>query len=358
MANNEVAVVEDSKAAQLYMATMLPGLEMLAQRKYDPKSWAQTVVLAIVESQALTKCLTTAEGKASLYHALKFAAATGLSMNPQEGKCALVPYAGKIQYQIMKNGLIDIALADPNVRNIRSLVVKERDTFRILQTLDGDTFEFEPHLTDRGEPIGYFAAVKMESGPSYVKYITKDEAEKHRDRYSSMYNSDKKTKSPWHKSFDGMAEKTVIKELLRTNHISSDLDILVGTDDKAEAEMIDITPAPSLEEQVVEEQPIIEAEKVEEAKEEPAEPVEASGEAEDRIDPPTEKGDISDPQRKKIYAMLMTEEIKGVDNDETSFLQRSAVSNMLGFSKEVSSMNNLSKAHAKMVIDILEARKK
>ena len=77
----------------------------------------------------------------------------------------------------------------------------------------------------------------------------------------------------------------------------------------------------------------------------------------DKIDPPTEKGDISDPQRKKIYAMFMNEGVKGVDNDETGFLQRSAVSEMLGFSKEVSSINNLSKAHAKMVIDILEARK-
>ncbi|KKN10361.1 hypothetical protein LCGC14_1037220 [marine sediment metagenome] len=77
----------------------------------------------------------------------------------------------------------------------------------------------------------------------------------------------------------------------------------------------------------------------------------------DKIDPPTEKGDISDPQRKKIYAMFMNEGVKGADNDETGFLQRSAVSEMLGFSKEVSSMNNLSKAHAKMVIDILEARK-
>lgn len=343
--SGEVAVVQNSKAAQEYMSKMLPGLEMLAQRKYDPKSWAQTVVLAIVESPALTKCLATPEGKASLYHALKFAAATGLSMNPQEGKCALVPYAGKIQYQIMKNGLIDIALKDPNVRNIRSLVVKENDQFRTLQTLDGDTFEFEPHLTARGEPIGYFAAVKMESGPSYVKYITKAEAEKHRDKYSSMYNSDKKTKSPWHKSFDGMAEKTVIKELLRTNHISSDLDILVGTDDKAEAEMVNITPEKSLEEQVVEEQPIIEAEK---AEEEHKEVVDGS-----KIDPPAEK-DADNPIHhddiKVIFAKLHGLGIKDALD------QHAEVSDILCFNSPVTSFSYLNAMQGKLVIDQLAER--
>lgn len=342
--SGEVAVVQNSRAAQEYMTKMLPGLTALAQRKYDPNSWARTVVLAIVESAELTKCLSTAAGKSSLYHALKFAATTGLSMNPQEGKCALIAYGGKIQYQVMKNGLIDLALADPKVKNFRTLTVREHDDFTIRQTLDGDEFDFSPNTTDRGEIIGFFAALKMEDGPSYVKYMTKAEVEKHRDQYSAMFKSKNKANSPWTHSFEGMGEKTIAKALLRTTSISSDLDILVGTDDKAEAEMIDITPEKSLEEQVVEEQPVIEAEKVEKAEEKPAEPVEPA----DTCEPPTEDGGLTEKQVGKIAGMLHASDIHK-DGE-----MRAKVSEILGYSPVIGKLEYVPKALAKGLYDKLD----
>lgn len=344
------ALMVVSKKARGILETWKGELSLLAQRDYNYDVWMRSVVLAIVESDMLTKCLNTQEGQISLIHALKYAAATGLSLNPQEGKCALVPYAGKISYQVMKNGLIDLALADPKVRNFRTLTVRENDNFSITQGMDGDEFNFSPDTRDRGEIIGFFAALKMENGPSFVKYMTREEVEKHRDKYSAMWKSKNKANSPWYNSFEGMGEKTIAKSLLRTTSISSDLDILVGTDDKAEAEMIDITPVKSLEDsvEVIEdagaEVPLAK-EMVDKGMIEPA--------AEEKIDPPTGKdadNPIDHDDVKKIFAKLHGLGVKDALD------QHAEVSDILGFNSPVTSFSYLNSMQAGLVIGQLEER--
>jgi recombination protein RecT len=338
------ALMVVSKKAREQLDGWMPELSVMAQREYDKEAFKRSVVLAIAESANLTKCLDSNEGRISLYHALKFAAATGLSLNPQEGKAALIPYAGKIQYQVMKNGIIEVALRDPHVEAVMSVTVHANDEFKIKQTIMGDDFEFVPARTDRGDIDGFFASVLMKSGRSFVKYMTKQQVEEHRDRYSQA-----KTGTAWVKSFGPMGEKTVIKALFRTVKISPEVDVIVGADDKAEADMIDVTPVKSLEDQVVEE-PVIEAEKVEEPKDmgQTIETPAMKGDEREFVEPPTEDGGLSEKQVGKIAGMCHVANIhKDID-------QRAQVSEILGYSPVIAKLEYVPKASVNALYAELE----
>jgi phage RecT family recombinase len=233
----------DDNAVAIYLKDSAKSLSQYAVTNYKLDSFIKSAMLAIVDKPELRECLTTSTGKASLFNALRYAASTGLSLNPQQGKAALIAFGGQVQYQVMKNGIIDLAMRSGKVEFVTCDTVRENDKFEIEKTSDGDKFSFKPAMTDRGKIIGFFAACKLTTGSTMTKWMTLDEIEDHRDRYSAMYKA-KPEKSPWTKSFEGMGLKTVIKALFRNLSISDELDSAVGSDDASENEIINITPAP------------------------------------------------------------------------------------------------------------------
>lgn len=206
------------------------SLQNYAMRNYDHAAFLKSAMIAIVNNIELQKCLATEIGKESIFNALRYASATGLSLNPQEGKAALIAYNGQVKYQVMKNGLVELIMASGKVEYITADYIRENDEFVLLKSSDGDRYEFSPAMKDRGDVTGFFAALKLKSGTTHTKYMSKDEVEFIRDSYSSMYKA-KPELSPWNKNFLGMGVKTVIKALLRTMTISDDLDNALGADD-------------------------------------------------------------------------------------------------------------------------------
>jgi phage RecT family recombinase len=237
---NTPAIIKKTDDAKKFLAPFMDVIPDYATRDFNHAAFMKSAMMCIMESDELQKCMTTPAGQASLYHALRYAAGTGLSLNPQEGKAALIAYAGKVEYQVMKGGMIELAMASQKVEFITSDIVYEGDEFNIEKTMDGDTYRFKPALMDRGKVIGYFAALRMTDATVHVKWIDIVNMEKHRDQYGKGV---KKENSAWNKSFDGMALKTVLKALLRSLEISPDLTGAVSTDDKFEAgDVLDITP--------------------------------------------------------------------------------------------------------------------
>jgi len=198
----------------------------VSSRAYDKQGFMNSIVMAFNSNNDLMECLKTPAGQASLFNALQYAASTGLSLNPLEGKACLVPYKGKAAYQIMKNGYIELAMDSGKVSFITSDLVRKNDKFKTWKSMDGDKFEYEPATTDRGPVIGFFAALKKTDGTGHVKYMTKEEIEEHRDNYAG----DVRQFSAWGKSFNGMALKTVMKALLTNVEISGDIDAAIGSE--------------------------------------------------------------------------------------------------------------------------------
>ncbi|HJX80812.1 MAG TPA: RecT family recombinase [Candidatus Udaeobacter sp.] len=193
----------------------------------------KTAALCTLESADLRACLTTQAGKISMIRALQRAAATGLSLNPQEGKAALVPINGKVEYWPMKNGIIDLAHESGKVDYIAAETVFAKDTFALKKTAKGDDYEFSPALAGRGEPVAYFAVVALTGGRSIVKYMDKAQIEAHKQKYAKGLSG---SKSAWNTNFNGMAEKTVLKALLKSVYLGSKVQKAIDIDDELSQE--------------------------------------------------------------------------------------------------------------------------
>lgn len=173
-----------------------------AEIKGDADSLKRDIILAIMSSQDLQNTLKTTEGQASMYHALRYAASTGLPLNPQLGKAALVPKGGKILYWPMKAGLVDLLMETGQVEYVTADVVHENDEWEPPAN-PSENYRYVPARKNRGPVDGYFAACRLKDGTTHVKYWTLEQVEEHRKAYSP------KTQMPR----DGYGIKTVIKQL-------------------------------------------------------------------------------------------------------------------------------------------------
>ena len=92
------------------VTTWAPAITPFLPRGRSASRYLQEVALAIVESKELRECLQTQPGRLSVMRAIQRGAASGLSLNPQEGKAAIVVYGKKATWMPMKNGLIDLLM--------------------------------------------------------------------------------------------------------------------------------------------------------------------------------------------------------------------------------------------------------
>jgi recombination protein RecT len=207
-----------------------------AGRDYRP--FELSALMLISDTPALQECLRTQEGEASLRNALMRAAATGLSLNPAEGKATIIAYNGKARYQVMKNGMIEEAIRSGSVEFLTADIVRDKDEFEIVKSLDGDRYLHKPNTRERGEVIGVYAAAKLNGGATHVRYMTVGELADHRDRY----RTNKRDDSMWATSFEGAALKTVLKALLRNLHLAPSARAIVTEDDRDEVGDWDATP--------------------------------------------------------------------------------------------------------------------
>jgi len=233
-----------------YLETKKGPLQKLVSSEYEPGEYIRSAYLLIDESKKLRACLETPAGQSSVYSALKRGASTGLSLNPQFQEATIVAYKDRnsgdmvANYQIMKNGLIRLALESKTVEAITADVVFENDKFSITKSVRGDEYRHEIALTKRGAELGYYAAVEMKNGKTNVKYMSREEIIEHAETYARST----KPGSAWNKSFSGMALKTVIKALLRNLYISKEVQNAVISDDVQEAgEVVDCDFFPAAE---------------------------------------------------------------------------------------------------------------
>jgi phage RecT family recombinase len=225
----------------LYVRPIYHGRE-----RYE--EWLMDAVLHVAQSDEIKKAIQDPQGKALFVRSLQSAAASGLSLNPQKGEAAIVAYNGKkgtqVNFMPMKNGLVRLAMRTGRILKIESGVVFEKDEFVPKKTSEGDRYEWSPALKDRGGAKAYFAFAKLADGTGVLEYWEKKEAQEWAKKYGNgkAWDEEKRAWSPdkfkpdsaWGKSFDGMAEKTVIKALLRGLYLP-ELDGALEADEAPEA---------------------------------------------------------------------------------------------------------------------------
>lgn len=185
------------------------------KRKYDFRAFAASAMLAISENDKAMEALKTPLGQATLMMALKKAARIGLSLAPGEGQACLIAYGSSIQYQVMKDGYIELAMETGAVEALRAEVVRDGDTINTVSSLrDGDSITHTiDRKTNRGEIIGAYAEMLLTNGKTYIYYMDRGELDERRKA--------SKGGPLWANYYEAACKKTVVKDLLRKTHLKA-----------------------------------------------------------------------------------------------------------------------------------------
>lgn len=144
-----------------------------------------------------------------------------LSPSPQLGQYYLVPFNDRqlgrkvAQFQLGYKGYIQLAIRSGQYKKLNAMAIKEGELIRYdplneeieVQLIEDDA-EREATPT-----IGYYAMFEYLNGFRKVIYWSKDKMEAHALQYSQGYKA-KKGYTFWEKSFDDMAIKTMLRQLI------------------------------------------------------------------------------------------------------------------------------------------------
>ena len=150
--------------------------------------------------------------------------ALNLSPSPQLGQYYLVPFndkaKGKVaQFQLGYKGYLQLAIRSGQYKDIDVIEIHEGEYLGRDKLTGKHKFDFiEDEVERETKPvIGYLAYFEYLNGFYKSLYWTKEKMKNHAIQYSQAYARDIKQNSSysfWSKDFDGMAFKTMLRQLI------------------------------------------------------------------------------------------------------------------------------------------------
>ena len=219
--NKSKTIFDVIQAGAKQFATALP-------KHVNSERFVRIAITTIRQNPKLVKC-----SQESLLGALMVSAQLGLEPGTL-GQCYLIPFENKkagtveCQFQIGYKGLIELLRRSGQLSDIYSYTVYENDDFNIEYGLSR-TLTHKPNFDERGEIKGFYAVAILKDGAKAFEYMTKDEVVKHEEKYrKGSYKND-----VWNKNFEEMAQKTVVKKLLKWLPVSVEFLEMAAKDEKS-----------------------------------------------------------------------------------------------------------------------------
>lgn len=213
-----------SKAVQNRIGAMVAG-------DGGPR-FISSVVSAVSVNPALAECdYGTILSAALLGESLK------LSPSPQLGQYYMVPFNDKkrnakvAQFQLGYKGYIQLAIRSGQYKKLNVLAIKKGELIRYdpLNEEIEVALIMDEEKREITETIGYYAMFELVNGYRKTMYWSREKMMAHADKYSMAFNASKyrdlldgkipqgdmwKYSSFWYKDFDGMAYKTMLRQLI------------------------------------------------------------------------------------------------------------------------------------------------
>lgn len=207
----------------------------------DGQRFISAIVSAVNTNPALQECTNQ-----SILSGALLGESLKLSPSPQLGHYYLVPFndreKGKVAtFQLGYKGYIQLAIRSGQYKKLNVMAIKEGE----LEYFDPLNEDIKINLMvdswderEEAETIGYYAFFELTNGFRKAIYWSRKQMEFHAVKYSPGYKRDldKGTKYTfWLKDFDGMAYKTMLRQLISKwgimsielqNAIDSDLAII------------------------------------------------------------------------------------------------------------------------------------
>ena len=257
------------------------------------KRFISSIVSAVGNNPTLQECQNS-----SIVSAALLGESLNLSPSPQLGQYYMVPFKDNktgtkvAQFQLGYKGYIQLAIRSGQYKKLNVLAIKKGELIR-FDPLNEDievNLIADENEREKAETIGYYAMFEYVNGFRKAMYWSKEKMKAHAVKYSQGYASDLKKGTKWtfwSKDFDGMAYKTMLRQIISKWGIMSidlqtalDSDMTVINEDGTHT-YVETTPVEQSEdetyEEVVEqtaEQTVEETESVPEGKKNNEEPAE------------------------------------------------------------------------------------
>ena len=171
---------------------------------------------AVATNQALQEC-----DAGTILSGALLGESLNLSPSPQLGQYYLVPFNDSkkgykvAQFQLGYKGYIQLAIRSGQYKKLNVLAIKKGELVKydpLNEEIEVNLIEDEEER-ENAETIGYYAMFEYTNGFRKSLYWSKSKMEKHALKYSSGYKA-KKGYTYWEKDFDGMAYKTMLRQLI------------------------------------------------------------------------------------------------------------------------------------------------
>lgn len=145
----------------------------------------------------------------------------------------------KAQLIIGYQGLVELAHRSGKISSLIARTVYANDPLFDVDYGLSDNLVHKPLINgDRGDPIAYYAVVKLTTGGHAFYVLGHEDMLRYRDRYAPT-TKDGRIVGPWGDNFEGMAHKTAVRQLAKWIPKSTELATAIEIDG---AVRVDVTP--------------------------------------------------------------------------------------------------------------------
>lgn len=171
---------------------------------------------AVATNQALQEC-----DAGTILSGALLGESLNLSPSPQLGQYYLVPFNDSkkgykvAQFQLGYKGYIQLAIRSGQYKKLNVLAIKKGELVKydpLNEEIEVNLIEDEEER-ENAETVGYYAMFEYTNGFRKSMYWSKSKMEKHALKYSKGYAAHKGY-TYWEKDFDGMAYKTMLRQLI------------------------------------------------------------------------------------------------------------------------------------------------
>jgi len=182
----------------------------------NSEKFITSIVSAVQTNPALQECENM-----SIVSAALLGESLKLSPSPQLGHYYMVPFNNtkkgckEAQFQLGYKGYLQLAIRSGQYKKINVLAIKQGELVRfdpLEETIEVSLIDDE-YAREQAPTIGYYAMFEYLNGFRKAMYWSRQKMEAHALKYSKGYAA-KKGYTFWEKDFDGMALKTMIRQLI------------------------------------------------------------------------------------------------------------------------------------------------
>ena len=205
---NQVTIQQQKKSLSELMHS--PAVVGKLNEVWNSQQMANSFISSVISVANGNPQLRKAEPM-SIIGAAMVASTMQLQVIPTLGQCYIIPYGSKAQFQVGYLGLLQLCQRSGQFKKILAAPVHEGEY------ISGDEFD-EDYVFDRKQRksdkvIGYMAKFELLNGFTKVAYWDIDKVKSHATKFSQAFRAG--YNSPWKSDFDAMAQKTVLKSILK-----------------------------------------------------------------------------------------------------------------------------------------------